>query len=64
MCLGPVDVPEDRQRVTGMNPRAAHQGAATVAAMLGTALAARPEWSDYVLGSVGLRIGGGTEEVQ
>jgi alkylation response protein AidB-like acyl-CoA dehydrogenase len=44
--------------------RAANQGAAAVAAILGTALAARPEWSDYVLGNVGLRIGGGTEEVQ
>ncbi|MFF1819789.1 acyl-CoA dehydrogenase family protein [Kribbella sp. NPDC058245] len=44
--------------------QAAHHGAAAVTAMLGTALAARPEWSDFVLGNVGLRIGGGTEEVQ
>jgi alkylation response protein AidB-like acyl-CoA dehydrogenase len=44
--------------------QAAHHGAAAVAAMLGPALAARPEWSDFVLGNVGLRIGGGTEEVQ
>jgi len=44
--------------------RAASQSADVVESMLGPGLAARPEWAQFVLGSVGLRIGGGTEEIQ
>jgi alkylation response protein AidB-like acyl-CoA dehydrogenase len=44
--------------------RAARQSAQAVELMLGSAFADNPEWLQFVLGSVGLRIGGGTEEIQ